>query len=81
MVIRADTQVYKGQVFYRIGNLPYINRKGREVVIEHWRSSCLKCDELFTFTLPQRGEFSPKRHCDIHKKKSRLKVLRTHEVA
>ncbi len=65
---REPRQIYKDQVFDRIGTVPYINRKGREMVLDIWQSKCLKCGTGYTFMHQQRGEFSPRRNCDEHKK-------------
>lgn len=63
------TKIYKDQLYESLGSEPYVNRKGRTVEVVRWKSRCLECGEAFTFKHQARGEFSPNRRCDVHKKR------------
>jgi hypothetical protein len=69
----VNTQIYRGQLYERIGSGIHVNLKGREVAVGIWQSRCPDCGVLFKFKHQERGHFHPKRRCDTHKSKKRVR--------
>jgi hypothetical protein len=67
--MNAEVRTVGQQTYHRIGERPYVTRKGRKTVLLVWSTKCVDCGRDFETTSPLRArKFEPARRCEAHRR-------------